>query len=80
MASILCATQTEDGYLWIGSDGGELIRFDGEEFKEIRFEHNDNYHHYRSLFSVSDGILFASEYKGFHKYDYKRKKFLRLDS
>ncbi len=68
MASINCLDQTSDGYIWIGTDGGDLIRFDGDNFHEIRVDGSDNNHHFKSFTQYGDSILFASAYKGFYAY------------
>lgn len=68
MAAIMSVNQSDDGYLWIGTDGAELVRFDGENFKEIRIPNTDNNHHISEIsFSESD-VLFSSLYKGFFRY------------
>ena len=32
-SNVKCAVQTRNGYLWFGTQGGGLCRFDGREFK-----------------------------------------------
>ena len=79
MASINCLVQSDDGYIWLGTDGAELVRFDGTTFEEIQFKNGDNNHHYSSLFIDGDNILFASLYKGFYSYSRKDNKLTELN-
>src|SRR5690606_14799695 len=79
MASINCLVQSDDGYIWLGTDGAELVRFDGTTFEEIQFKNGDNNHHYSSLFIDGDNILFASLYKGFYSYSRKTNKLTELN-
>ncbi|MFT5858711.1 MAG: PAS domain S-box-containing protein [Flavobacteriaceae bacterium] len=78
MGAINCMSQSDDGYLWLGTDGAELIRFDGKEFEEINFGDDNNNHHYRNLFFDGDDILFSSQYKGFFRYSRQSKKITSL--
>ncbi len=79
MASINCLAQSNDGYIWLGTDGAELVRFDGTTFEEIQFSNGDNNHHYSSLFIDGDNILFASLYKGFYSYSRKDNSLTELN-
>jgi len=74
MASINCISQSNDGYLWIGTDGGELIRFDGKSFEEINSKKGDYNHHYEGLFTEGNYAYFASKYKGFYKINLQTNK------
>lgn len=37
--------QSEDGFIWIGTEGTPLVRFDGNEFIEMRAKRQDSEHH-----------------------------------
>ncbi|MFT5777260.1 MAG: PAS domain S-box-containing protein [Crocinitomicaceae bacterium] len=79
MGAITCIEQSSDGYLWIGTDGAELVRFNGKEFEEMTFAGGeDNNHHYRNLSFDGDNILFSSQYKGFYSYSRSTKKITSL--
>lgn len=78
MASISCITQSEDGMIWLGSDGGGLIQFDGASFSEINLE-NKNNHHYKNVIIDGDEVLFASLYSGFYSYSQKSKKLSKFN-
>ena len=79
MAAVNCLTQTNDGYIWLGTDGGDLVRYDGREFVEMQDKEGDNNHHYQNLFSSGDSILFASSYKGFYTYIRSLRKIKKLN-
>lgn len=78
MASISSLVQSKDGYLWIGTDGAPLMRYDGEKFEEILEKGDDDDHHIENLIIDGDSILFASKYKGFYYYSIKKKKYTNL--
>jgi len=68
IASVNCITQTKDGYIWLGTDGAELVRYDGNEFEELHFKNGDDNHHYSNFSMDGDNLLFSSLYKGFFSY------------
>ena len=37
MGAVNCMGQSDDGYLWLGTDGASLVRFDGKNFEEVEF-------------------------------------------
>lgn len=78
-ASINCLAQSNDGYIWLGTDGAELVRYDGNTFEEIRFKNGDNNHHYTSISFDGDNILFSSLYKGFFSYSRKHNTITKLN-
>ena len=78
-ASINCLAQSNDGYIWLGTDGAELVRYDGNSFEEIRFKNGDNNHHYSSISFDGDNILFSSQYKGFFSYSRKNNTITKLN-
>jgi len=80
MGSILSLDQSDDGYVWIGTDGAPLIRFDGETFKEIRIKGQDSEHHITDVSYSKDTVFFSSQYKGFYAYSKKTHQYLTLSS
>lgn len=78
-SSINCLAQSNDGYIWLGTDGAELVRFDGSSFEEIRFKSGDNNHHYSNITFDGDNILFSSLYKGFFSYSRKHNTITKLN-
>ena len=68
MGAVNCMGQSDDGYLWLGTDGASLVRFDGKNFEEVEFKTADNNHHFQSIDFDGTDILFSSAYKGFFRY------------
>lgn len=68
MATITSVNQSADGYIWVGSDGAELVRYDGKLFEEIEVSNANNNHHIRHISFDGENVLFASQYKGFFIY------------
>lgn len=68
MASINSINQSEDGYIWVGTDGAELVRFDGQTFEELKLPEIDDNHHISNISFYEKEVLFASRYKGFYSY------------
>ncbi|GAB5416443.1 MAG: hypothetical protein Crog4KO_09700 [Crocinitomicaceae bacterium] len=73
---IKCSDQSDDGYLWIGTEGTPLIRFDGKEFIEMRSKGQDFDHHITDIDYYRDTVFFSSQYKGFYAFVPKTKKYI----
>jgi ligand-binding sensor domain-containing protein len=68
MTSVLSVAQDRKGYIWIGTDGAGLQKYDGVRFTHLQFRDTDNYHHVADIFTARNGdIYFASLYKGFFR-------------
>lgn len=80
MAKINAFAQSEDGYLWMGTDGAALIRFDGKVFKEILFANEQNNYHYNDLLVRNNCLYVATAYSGFLRYSLKKNTIYRIDS
>ncbi len=80
MGAINCMNQSDDGYLWLGTDGAELIRFNGKSFEEIQFKDQDNNHHIRSISFEGKDVLFSSQFKGYFRYSQQSGKITPLIS
>lgn len=80
MASTSTIVQTQDGAIWIGTDGSEIYTYDGKTFEEIRSDHQDNNHHITHFWIDHRRILFSSRFKGFFAYDLEAKKFEQLNN
>ncbi len=79
MATVTSVNQSKDGYIWVGTDGAEMVRYDGKKFTEIRIPGAENTHHVINIsFSESD-VLFASQYKGFYCYSRTRDTIERVN-
>lgn len=66
IASISSIHASKDGYIWLGTDGAGLIRFNGKQFDEINFKSN-NKHHVTSIIDSKNGQIFASLYLGIYE-------------
>ncbi|MFK7784861.1 MAG: PAS domain S-box protein [Crocinitomicaceae bacterium] len=79
MSRINTFDESDDGYIWMGTDGGALVRYDGTEFVDIKM--NDQYlnFHFSDLVVIKDDIYFATKYSGFQKYSRTKKTVERLD-
>ncbi len=80
MAVTNSVNQSSDGYIWIGTDGAELVRYDGKSFEEITNPNSDNNHHIANISFYEEDVLFASSYKGFFKYSPKNDSLEKLNS
>lgn len=79
MSKINTFEQSSDGYLWLGTDGAALIRFDGKKFKEVQMNNSNENFHYKDLVVKKNNIYFATSYSGFRKYSRTKKTVERLD-
>jgi PAS domain S-box-containing protein len=79
IASVNCIAQTKDGYIWLGTDGAELVRFDGHSFEEMHFKKGEDQHHYSNFSMDGENILFSSLYKGFFSFSRKNNSVVKLD-
>lgn len=69
MESTLSTTQDGKGYLWVGTDGGGLMRFDGKKFSEVGPKGKNFQYHVSSMFpTTDDAIYFTTLYDGVFKY------------
>lgn len=75
IVSVSASAQSEDGYIWLGTEGTPLVRFDGKEFREMRVKNQDSDHHIKSLQCKNDSVFFASQYKGFFAFAPKSKQY-----
>jgi PAS domain S-box-containing protein len=67
--STLCSRQDRDGYLWIGTDGGGMMRFDGKRFLEIKHIKQQQPFHVSDIQHGDDGYTYLTTlYDGAFKY------------
>ncbi len=60
MESTLSSAQDGKGYLWVGTDGAGLMRFDGLHFHEVGPAGKSFQYHVSSIYTKPDGTLFFS--------------------
>ena len=68
IASVLSISQSQDGTLWLGTDGAGLLSYDGYNFSENNTRYFENNHHVSSVIEDKEGLLFTSQYKGLYRY------------
>lgn len=59
MSQINSFEQSEDGYMWLGTDGAALVRFDGQKFKEVTIKGRKKNFHFKHLVSKEDDIYLS---------------------
>src|SRR6056297_1289784 len=68
-ATIYCMIQDSRGYLWLGTDGGGLCRFDGKTFETYKHEDGLSGNVIRSLFEDEQGNIWIGTDKGLTQYN-----------
>src|SRR5690554_445363 len=63
-ASLLSLNESEDGYIWLGSDGYGLVRFDGDNFKYINKSQKRENKHITDIFINDKKLYFTTAYSG----------------
>ncbi|HTO36862.1 MAG TPA: SpoIIE family protein phosphatase [Brumimicrobium sp.] len=63
-ASLLSLNESEDGYIWLGSDGYGLVRFDGDNFKYINKSQKRENKHITDIFINDKKLYFTTTYSG----------------
>jgi PAS domain S-box-containing protein len=69
LSSILSISQDRNGFIWIGTDGAGLQRFDGKNVSSIKTSDENNEHHVSFIEPIGNTIYFSSRYYGFYKYE-----------
>jgi PAS domain S-box-containing protein len=73
----LSAAQDSRGYLWIGTDGAGIMRFDGEKFEEIGAKKSNLPFHVSDICHQKNGsILFCTLYDGLYRFVNNKFSFL----
>jgi ligand-binding sensor domain-containing protein/serine phosphatase RsbU (regulator of sigma subunit) len=68
-SSVYCLLQDSRGYIWMGTDGGGLSRFDGQKFETFSKANGLSDNVVRSLFEDSKGNLWIGTDNGLTLYD-----------
>ena len=75
--STLSSVQDQDGYLWVGTDGGGLMRFDGKNFQEMGSLSSVNSFHVSSIIATHEKkIVFATLFDGIYSYSKNNYQFI----
>ncbi|MCC6699978.1 MAG: PAS domain S-box protein [Fluviicola sp.] len=73
----LSSVQDRDGYLWIGTDGGGLMRFDGKRFMEVEPMKKHQPLHVSDVLQSQDGSMyFATLYDGLYQLKNNKYQFI----
>lgn len=80
MSSIQSIVQTEDGMLWIGTDGAEIYQFDGTRFTSFDNQSNYLFHHVSHFMENGGNISFGSRFLGYFDLNTKNNKLVKLDA
>ncbi|WP_107038397.1 SpoIIE family protein phosphatase [Brumimicrobium mesophilum] len=64
LVSILAVEESDDGYIWFGTDGAGLMRYDGKEFNSLEEEQGRNNRHVNDINFIDNGVLFSTKYRG----------------
>ncbi len=78
IAGLNFITQSQDGLMWIGTGGADIVLFNGKDFNEFSISENSN-HHINNIVFDKDGFLFSSKYAGFYHYNTTNKEVKEFD-
>lgn len=71
LSSILSVNESNDGYLWFGTDGAGLMRFDGKKMDYLEEVQGRTNRHVNSIdFDNQGNVLFSTQYRGIFKLEY----------
>lgn len=71
LVSILTVEESEDGYIWFGTDGAGLMRYDGKIFNSLEEEQGRNNRHINDIFFDRNRVLFSTMYRGAYSLENK---------
>ena len=67
LSSVLSVAEDQDGFIWFGTDGVGLIRYDGKDFDNLtEFQGRTSRHISNISFSKDNILYFSTEYQGFY--------------
>ena len=78
ISTLNCISQSDDGLIWIGTGGGDIIQFDGTTFTDLSIQENSNFHINNIVFD-NENVLFSSRYTGFYSYNLESKIAVKYD-
>ncbi|RFC54475.1 SpoIIE family protein phosphatase [Brumimicrobium aurantiacum] len=63
LISILSVEESNDGYIWFGTDGAGLLRYDGADFNSLVEIQGRNNRHVNNITFHKDDILFSTRFR-----------------
>ncbi|PHR48808.1 MAG: hypothetical protein COA32_04910 [Fluviicola sp.] len=79
LSSLLSVNESSDGYLWFGTDGAGLMRFDGKKMDYLEEIQGRTNRHINSIdFDDQGNVIFSTQYRGIFKLRYNQIE--RIDS
>lgn len=69
-SGILTVSEGPQGYIWFGTDGAGLIKFDGKEFDYLEDEQGRTKRHISAIsFGENQEVYFGTQYRGFFEFN-----------
>ena len=73
LSSLLSVNESSDGYLWFGTDGAGLMRFDGKKMDYLEEIQGRTNRHINSIdFDDQGNVIFSTQYRGIFKLRYNQ--------
>jgi PAS domain S-box-containing protein len=73
LSSVLSVNESNNGYLWFGTDGAGLMRFDGKKMDYLEEIQGRTNRHVNSIaFNEEGNVFFSTHYRGIFKLKYNR--------
>ncbi len=69
LSTLLTIEESQEGYLWFGTDGGGLMRFDGKTFNYLEHEQGRNNRHVNHISFKDKKLFFTTLYRGVYEYE-----------
>ena len=69
-SGILTVAEGPQGYIWFGTDGAGLIKYDGKEFDYLEDKQGKRKRHISAIaFGENQDVFFGTQYRGFFKFE-----------
>ena len=72
----LCSEVGPKGYLWVGTDGGGIMRFDGKRFLEVQTGGNPTFHVSDIVPEEEETVYFSTLYDGVYRFKNNKYSFV----
>ncbi|PKR80063.1 hypothetical protein CW751_11900 [Brumimicrobium salinarum] len=68
LSSLLTAVEAPNGFIWLGTDGGGIVKFDGKNFKYLNQQQGRTNRHVSNICVDNKQLYFSTMYRGVFKY------------